>query len=304
MHAEQVGTARSRKIGLIAIFLVWVTTAVVNSLAKILNENGISAEEILVFRSVLCILVALSIAGFGVLKVSFKVMLAGFVMALSGVAFYRAIEVWQSVNSVAVVVAFMPVVNIVIGLFEGKRVSGTVIISMTCLILGVVIALEPWSQPISIPGLLWAISCVIISGIGFEMWGREPETVTISQKCFWLSIWALGMSLAIIGFSDNETLCLAKYADMRLVKILVAFAIPVTIYLFLSIVPFSRVGKMNVVTATILIQGCTPATLIGSYFLVGERLSLHQWSGVAVALIGASFLSVQTIKTSKPSEFK
>lgn len=298
MNIENSGTPRSRRIGLGAIFLTWVTVAVVNSLAKILNAS-FSAEELLSVRSTLCIGVAFCIVGNKVWKVDWKVILSGFIIACSSVAYYRAIEIWRSVNSVTVVIAFMPIVNVVIALIEGKRISPTVIISMTCLMAGVVFALEPWNQPVSGLGLFWSIVCGVMGSIGFEMWGREPESVTVSQKCFWLSISALAVSLVIIRWFDDRPIDLTKYTDPRLAKTMIMFAIPVVVYIFASIIPFSRVGKMNVVTACILIQGATPATIIGSYFLVGETMNVWQVCGLFVALAGAICLSVQIIRAPK-----
>jgi len=105
-----------------------------------------------------------------------------------------------------------------------------------------------------------------------------------------------------MGFTQ-DTIHLIGYADLHSYLLLALFGCLAGIYVIVTIIPFDKVGRMNTATASVLMQGGAPATIIGSYFIVGETFSVSQWIGVVVAIIGAAFLSVQLAlaTNSKPS---
>jgi drug/metabolite transporter (DMT)-like permease len=49
--------------------------------------------------------------------------------------------------------------------------------------------------------------------------------------------------------------------------------------------------NLSTTDASILVQGETPAVLLGAYVLLGERLTFVQWIGIGIALYGAWYLS-------------
>jgi len=105
------------------------------------------------------------------------------------------------------------------------------------------------------------------------------------------------MTLVIIPFQGPINF--AKYVDPHLLSRLVFFGIVATAYIFCNIIPFDKIGRMHTATAVTLIQGATPATIIGAYFMVGEKMSLPQWIGVGCAMVGAAFLSIQVLSNGK-----
>ena len=291
------GTVRSHRIGLAAIFLVWITAAISVPLIKVLNGR-LSAEEILIWRSLACIALALAIVRGKVWRSTKETKQAGFLIGFSSIAFYRAIEVWD-VNPVVVLGCFIPVVNVGIDVYGRKKTSSTIILSLCCILAGTAWALESWNQRFNPEGLMWSAAFVILGGIGFDMWGKAPETDTVLEKSFWLSLWT-GVYAVLILVVARPFSGIAVYGDGRIAGILAIYLVLSAVFIFVSIIPFNRIGKMPTATASILLQAATPATIVGAFLLLGERLSLSQWLGVALALVGAGFLSVQSIQ-SEPS---
>ncbi|MEK7095547.1 MAG: hypothetical protein AAB917_02705 [Patescibacteria group bacterium] len=289
-------TARSVKIGLLAIVTVWLTGPLTVPIVKILRGQ-FSAEELLLVRSFFGVAFSFFLARNKVWKTDWKVKLAGPIIGFSSIGFYRAIQVWD-INPVMVIIALLPIVNIAILWIEGKRVSWVVLASFGLLVYGIVLALDPWEQPINTKGMAWALSCAVAGGIGFELWGRASKETTISEKCFWLSA-SLFIITPIIILSTQLPIDLPKYTGMRELWLLLALGIlNGIVYMYGTIIPFSAVGKISTGVTSILLQVTTPFTIIGACYFTGEVLSPSQWTGVAVALSSAAMLSLWLTKKS------
>lgn len=302
MHVENLGTSRSQKIGFVAIVSLWITAFFVVPLQKILcGQFQFPPEQILIVRSLACVAVALVISRGRAWRSSRRVVIAGFLMAASSVGFFRAIAVWD-INPVMVMLTLIPVGNMLIAVMEGRKIAKTTSFGLALIAAGTACALEPWNRSVNVEGFLWAISCVILSAFGFDQWGKSSEKSTVSETCFWMSFWNVVLAYLTMKILRLEFEA-ARMLEPEALKPLVIFTSTVTIYIFCSIVPFNRVGKMNTVTASILLQVATPVVILGAYFFVGETLLPRQWVGVGCALAGATLLSVQTIRASnaKPS---
>ncbi len=297
MNIQDSGNARSHRIGLLAIIAVWLSGPMTVPAVKILKPN-FSAEEILFVRSLFCFAVAFAFTGNSALRADWKVKLSGLVIGLSSISFYRALQAWD-VNPVMVVLALMPVINMTIARIEGKKISPIAIISFALLLGGITLALEPWNRPINPSGLFWSLGCVILGGIGTELWAKSPETSTVSEKCFWFAGSLLVVTPLIIYFTQSSS-SVDKYLEPRSMLWLLNIGVMNGIlYTFCTMVPFSKVGKMNTVVGTVLLQGSTPANIIGAYLLVGESMTHQQIGGLVLALSGATLLSVWTVKNGK-----
>lgn len=282
-------TARSLKIGLAAIAIVWLTGPLTVPIVKML-KGQFSPEEILIIRSIFGCLAALTIGGRSIWSADRIVKIAGLIIGCSSLAFYRAIQTWD-VNPVMMVLTFLPIVNIMFALAHGRKLSWIVVGSFFLLIYGVMRTLDPWSQPINVAGLLWALLCVLLGGIGFELWGKASPRTTISDICFWLAFPLLVISTLIVCIFQGP-LHFEKYIEPRSAFLLISLGVVNgVVYMYATIAPFSRIGKMDTVVATVLLQGTTPCTIVGAYFLVDERLTGPQWAGVGIALVGAVILS-------------
>ncbi|HEX7724547.1 MAG TPA: hypothetical protein VF438_02305, partial [Candidatus Paceibacterota bacterium] len=287
------------------------------SYMKRLNSVHISAEELLVVRSVACMTVAFLLVGWRVTCSPASVKKAGFIIAISSISFYQAIQVWGEVNPVIAIAALIPAMNIYLARRDGLRVPASVYASLVCLVVGVFMALKPWSVHIHVLGAILALICVVVSAIGFDLWGKAPLAVTAPEKCFWLSVWALLFAVLImagreflacmpraqerishLGFSV-QTFDIAPYRSSTVRETLFWFGGIGAVYLFSTIIPFSRSGKMKTEWASVFIQGATPASMIGAYYLVGERLDVTQRVGVGIALAGAGYLSFRLFRSNE-----
>lgn len=292
MKFEDSGTPRSRAIGLFAILTLWLSAAVSLPYANLL-QGHFSTEGLLVLRSLSCLAVIISIGRIGAWRTTNEIAFAGFIIAFSSLTFYWSLES-LGVNATAVLVTLTPIVNLVIAMIEGKRPSWAAMLSLAALIAGTAWALEIWSQPLPPEGLIQMFACMVASGIGFHYWGKAPDTVTVSEKCFWLCAATIIESL-LVAWAFDMDLNLGKYAEPAFRKPLLRYAIPVTLFIFVSIIPYSRVGKMNTVLACALSQAGMPFTIMGAALFADEHLKAHQWPGVFLALFGATALSVQTL---------
>lgn len=299
MKIEYVGTTRSRTIGLVAILLTWISAAISVPKAKVLQDD-FSSQELLIIRSIFCLFVAMLFSNGRAWRTTSEIVLAGFIIGFSSYMFYGAIES-LGVNATAVLVTFIPAVNLAIVLIEGKRVSNMVATSLAVLIGGTCWALELWNQSLPTEGLVLMGSCIVMSAIGFHYWGRAPDEVTVSQKCFWLSVAGLVLALPFYWIAPF-TIGMQKYGDQDLLETLFQFTITVIAYIFFSTVPYSRVGKMHTVLASALSQAGMPFIIVGSSIFAHEHLKPSQWPGVILALAGAIALSTQTYYARPPEE--
>ena len=289
MNAQHSGMAQSAKIGLFAILLVWISSPLTVPIVKILKTD-FSAEELLFVRSFFGLTLSLIIARSRVITTDWRLKLAGVIISFSSIAFYRAIQIWD-INPVMMILTLIPVVNMVSAVITGRKISYIVIISFLILLCGIMMALNPWGQGINVKGLLLALTCVILGGIGYEIWGRVAKETTISEMCFWMAL-PLTLSTPVIILTSQLPYDIEKFSNIRSLWLLLLLGvINGIVYIYANIIPFNRVGKTNTVVATVLLQGGTPCTMIGSYYFVHETLSPSQWSGVAIALIGAAILS-------------
>jgi drug/metabolite transporter (DMT)-like permease len=300
MKSESVGTPRSHAIGYGSIAASWLFAAWINVQMNILNTEGVSAYEILIVRSLPCIGIAF-VLGMSFRPQSWTVLASGALIAIASIGFYSAVECWKAVNPVMILITLMPLANIAIARLYKRRVSILTALSALVLIIGVMQALDYRGQAAtrSWPGFWWSIVSMASAAVGFEMWGRMPRSVTVLEKITWLSIACFIMALVLLVPHMRE-LDLAKYgrADIQL-RLFGWFMLPALGFIYTSCVPFSDVGKMDVVTASILLQGATPATVVATTFLTHERLTPSQMLGLALALVGAAIVTRQLLRPSK-----
>lgn len=307
MNAEIAGTRRSYWVGAGSLVISWIAAAVINSYMNALNARGFSGEELLYIRSLSCMAIALVATRVAVVHMNSPGHKACAVVAASSVLFYEAMAVWMAVNPIIVLISLMPVVNIYLARRDGKKITLVTYGCAALLIAGVAWALDPFSQPLSRPGLILTLACVVVSSVGLDMWSKTDDTVTLWHKGFWLGVYAVAFSVPVMACRHIYHLLAgeivtpirveaAKYSDPDVQKYLWMFAVFAAVYIYSTIMPFTRAGKMDVVHASIMLQGATPASLVGTWFIIGERIALWQIPGVACALLGATLVTVQLIR--------
>lgn len=303
MNDQIPETHRSYWTGVSCIVVSWMAAAIINSCMVALNRKGFSAEELLYLRSFGCIMVAL-IAGTQIFRMNGLGHKSCLTIAASSILFYEAIAQWDRVNPVIAIVALMPIVNIYLARRDGNEVPLLAYISAILLLGGIVWALNPFTEPMSLIGIILALACTVVSALGFNMWSKTDRTVTLWHKGFWLGVYV--NLLAVIVMMGRQAFHLtkddpvpslvtetAKYFHVDPRTYLVGFTIFATIYIYFSIVPFTAAGKMNIVHASILTQGATPASFIGSWLILHEEVARRQVPGLACALVGTVIVTFQ-----------
>lgn len=297
MPSIHIGTTRSHRIGLAAIAVSWVSAGLINSVMKVLNNRTFEPEELLVIRSILCMIACLALAGRAALRGSRYLHISGFVVGISSICFYRAISAW-TVNYVLAALSIMPIMNVIIARSLRRHIPRSVYICMAVIIGGVIWSLEIWKdEPFDAAGLGWTLACAVLSAIGFEMIGTGRGELT--QKVFALSLGTLCLSVGILAFTGK--LEWSRYADATNLQICAVFGIPATIYIFSTMIPFSRHGEMDVAWASVFLMGATPASMGLSYLILGEKLNASQMAGVAVALGASAVLAFQLCRAEQPA---
>lgn len=285
-----VGTRRTHVVGLIAIVISWIGATVSVPYSKILMDDGtgVNAEDLLVVRSVTCMLVAIFVSGGAAVRFSNRVVVAGLLVGASSIGFYEALRTW-SISPVSVLISTVPLVSLAIALWEGKHVPVSVSVAVVALIAGVFLVLDLRKGEVSLQGLAWTISSVVLGGFGFDQWSKCPQSSTVSQKCFWLGASVLPFSWIMNSIHGHHT-SVSTLVGPGILWPLVLFTVPVTAYVFASITPFSPVGKMNPVVALALMQVGTPFTIKGAEFFHHDGVRSNQWVGAFVVIVSAAYI--------------
>ena len=132
-------------------------------------------------------------------------------------------------------------------------------------------------------GLTWITFGTIANGILYELFARAKETPAL-LKCFW------SMSgMAVFGLVLSAGASWSAAADPKTLALLAGFAfVGGFLYWLANLLAFENLPTAE---ASVLAQGETPAVIIGAGLLLGERLTIVQGVGVAIALCGAWYLS-------------
>jgi drug/metabolite transporter (DMT)-like permease len=189
-----------------------------------------------------------------------------------------------------IIVTATPLVNFAIGLFSRRRLSAVTIIAFLLVLGGVVMA--RWGGTFNWTGFLWIVFGTILNGILYELFNRASAQPL--QKCFWA---AIGMGTLGLVLSTNASW--PSVTDLKLIAYVVGFAfVGGFLYWFANVIAFAN---LPVNEASVLAQGETLFVLVGAMIFLGEHLTLVQWIGVAIALLGTGYLSWSETPSARPS---
>lgn len=281
-------------IGLCAVVMLWFSAAVSVPLVKRYHE--FRPEMLLIVRGLAVALGLLAV----VRKSSFKeldkyVLVGGVLFTVASITFFQAVNLWAA-NPVIVIITMTPVVNFAITLKQKVRISKMAVLSLKLILVGVVLAVRVPNRSIEPCGLMLAIISTITAGMGMECWSKTKAKLPGKMMLY---------SICLALFSGLVLLLTPGKIEIIPPTISIATALYVfgIIGCFSGIIYFCSASialeRLPVTTASILLQGETPAVIIGSWLLAGERISLLQSVGVVTMLAGIILLMSWTATRAK-----
>jgi drug/metabolite transporter (DMT)-like permease len=269
---------RKTEIGILAVLGVWISAGICLPMINVL-KGSFTPEQILFVRGAIPVLIVLFLRDPWELKPDKYTLGIAAVIPFAALGLFKGVREWGA-NPTLIVVAATPVVNFVITKVRGRKIPANVWIGFMVLLTGVVVALHG-NYPLN-RGCAWAVFGTICNGLLYELFAFAKSDKW--TKCFWasLGILVLGLISSIITSSEFP----GATPQILGVLVLVGFTHGF-LYWYSNVIMFERLEKD---AASVLAQGETPAVIIGAWLLLGERLSVAQWSGVALALFGAYYV--------------
>ncbi len=175
---------------------------------------------------------------------------------------------------------------------RGQTVDLRVTGGLTVLLMGVLIALNPWQTSFDLRGFLWSTAATLLVGVGFEILGASKR-IDPYYKSFWIA-----MLMVIIGATTTiiagRIPFSAEVWDIYTGVALVLYGCTSGfLYILAYVITFEN---LKTEVASTLAMGETPAVIVGAWLILGERMSLIQWAGVIIALAATAALSAAEAK--------
>jgi len=268
---------RKTLLGIFGILGIWLTAGLALPFVNVLDM--FTPTQLMVFRGFLTAGMALIGLRGVVGRVDKYTYLIALILPFATLGLFQGIRHWGAGPTIIIITA-TPLVNFVIGVFTGRRISGASIVGMVLVLGGVVIARRgghfEWT------GFAWTLFGTIMNGILYEFFARAKSTPL--QKCF---VASLGMGT--LGLMMSTGASWAAIAEPKLMMLVLGFAfIGGFLYWIANLVAFENLPTTE---ASVLAQGETPAVILGASIMLGEHLTFVQWIGVGIALYGAWYLS-------------
>ena len=271
---------KNTTLGLLGVLGIWLTAGSALPFVNVLKE--FSTPQLMVCRGlVIGLMAAIGLRGV-IRRVDKYTFLIALVLPFATLCLFEGIRNWGVGPTIIVIIA-TPLVNLAIGLFSGRQVSRASIIGLVLMLGGVVLA--RWGGYFEWPGFLWSLAGTILNGILYELFSRAKASSL--EKCFWASVGMMTFGF-IFTLILNVGVSWSPIFEPRILALVLGFAfVGGFLYWVTNMLAFENLPTIEV---SILAQGETPAVIIGAYFLLGERLTLIQWTGVAISLWGAYFI--------------
>ena len=280
---------RKTLLGLFGILGIWLTASVALPLVNVLTQ--FSPEQLMFVRGLITSIMALLITKTKVGKPGIFVLIsgAGFAGGCLGV-FHSIREMGASPSLICL--TLVPLVNFSLLWSKGKRPSRSAVRCLLIMVVGVVIALEPWANKTNLTttGLLWSFVACVSAGIYYE--GMSRAVGEKLQKVFWQAVIISFTALAGVLMSTSKP----TLPDLQTSYLLLGFAfVGGFLYILANIMAFEN---LPIDVACVLAQGETPMVILASGIILKEELTLVQWLGVLIAMYGAGVLSAWIAKQS------
>lgn len=279
--------------GLTGILGIWLSAGIAFPLVNVLKE--LSPEQLMVARGGITSAIAFALLRGKIDKIEKWTFHFCFFFAIACVGFYNSIRTLGASLTI-IIVSATPLVNFSIAYLIGNKVPKIAIVSLVIILTGITIALDPWTQSWNSKGLALAIFTTVTAGIGYE--GLTRSQAPKLQQCFWLS--TMMLVIGIIGSLHTSWLPIVK--NPKMLWLVLGFGCTGGFIYFMAHLQAFKYLPIEV--ATVLVQGEAPAVIFGSGILLGEKLALTQWLGVAIALYGTWLLGhwMSKVKVHQPSK--
>ncbi len=264
-------------LGLIGILGIWLTAGLALPFVNVLKM--FTPEQLMVFRGFFTAAMAFIVLRGNLKKVDRYALLIALTLPFATLGLFKGIRSWGA-NPTVIIFTVTPLVNLIVSMFLGRRITGASIIGLILMLGGVILARHgghfQWQ------GFIWSVFGTIMNGLLYEFFARS-KTPSL-QKCMWActGMGCLGLVLSIHTSWE-------PVMNPKVISLLITFAfIGGFLYWIANLLAFENLPTTE---ASVLAQGETPAVIIGSFLLLGEVLTMNQWIGVALSLFGAWYLS-------------
>ncbi len=274
-------------IGLFGVVGIWLTAGLALPFVNVLHM--FTPEQLMIFRGFMTTIAAF-IGLRGVIgKVDKYTWLIAITLPFATLGLFQGIRHWGAGPTIIIITA-TPLINFAISLFLGRKISEASIIGLVLMLGGVLIArkggLFQWE------GFVWSVFGTVMSGVLYELFAKAKTTSL--QKGFFA-----GIGMGTLGLILSVNTPLISTMTPKLTVLLLGFAfVGGFLYWIANMLAFEN---LRITEASVLAQGETPAVIIGAYFMLGEHLTFVQWTGVAISLFGAWYLSQWLAKKPQPS---
>jgi len=266
----------SRK-GVVAALMISVTAAIALPLVNVFETMKIG--ELMVVRGgVSAVLIAIFLFSH-LSRPSWRILLFSSMFSLATLFLYYGIRAWGPGPSL-VVITLTPIVNILAKFLRGKTVERRVYFSMTGLLLGVMIALNPWQANFDRTGLTLSVIAMLLAGVAMEVLAGK-KGVDAYNKSFWIAV-----ITTFIGCLASAVMGQMPFVEVEWTLwhtlILLGFGVIGGFCYYLANVV--AVEELETEVASTIAMAETPAVIVSSWLMLGDTLTWIQWGGVLIAL--------------------
>lgn len=271
---------------------IWASAAIAFPMVNLFQQ--LSTSELMMVRGGTTMVITLGLFGRRISWAGRSILIFSTLFGFAALSFYSGIRAW-GINPTAVVLTVTPIVNIAAKKWRGKTIDTYVYVSLTVLLVGVAIALNPWQTVFNAAGFTWSVAAILLAGVGLEVLAGTTGVDPYSRT-FWLALVMFAIGATVTAY-DGTLPFHAMTWTTREAGQLAGFGILGGFVYFLSyIIAFD---KLKTEVASVLAMGETPAVIVSAQLLLGEHLSGTQWSGVVIALSATTFLSIQEARASQ-----
>jgi len=243
--------------GIIAAIGISMTAAIALPLVNVFKT--LTTGELMVVRGGVSVILIAALFPRRISLATRNVFLFSLLFASANFCLYNGIRAWGA-NPTIVILTATPLINILAKWWRGQMVDLRVTGSLAVLLVGVLIALNPWQTPFDLHGFLWSVTATLLVGVGFEILGAS-KNIDPYHKSFWIA-----MLMVIIGVVTTilagRLPFVAEAWDISHVVALVLYGCTGGfLYIIANVVAFE---KLKTEVASTLAMAETPAVIIGA----------------------------------------
>lgn len=270
-------------VGIIAAIGIWMTAAIAVPLVNVFNT--LTTGELMVVRGGVSVILIIVLFRRRISFPARNVFLFSFLFALANFCLYNGIRAWGA-NPTIVILTTTPVINILAKWWRGQAVDLRVTGALTVLLIGVLIALNPWQTSFDLHGFLWSIVATLLVGVGFEILGAS-KNIDRYNKSFWMAMLMTIVGVMTTILADRPPFAEEVWDISHIVALVFYGFTGGFLYIIANVIAFE---KLKTDVASTLAMGETPAVIVGAWITLNERLSPIQWAGVILALGATAIL--------------